>query len=85
MWASVSEQTSDNTLQNEEEKANLLQHVQILLPRQTAGMKGTQCVAGKSCTPTTLNTELPMVSVGEGSQPCLEDEDPVATSPTRGI
>lgn len=34
----------------------------------------------KGCTSTSLNTELPMVSVGEGFQPYLEDEDSVATS-----
>lgn len=47
MWVSLSEQTSDNTLQNKEGKANLLKQVQTLLPRQTAGMEGTQCVAEK--------------------------------------
>lgn len=47
MWVSLSEQTSDNTLKNKEGKANLLKQVQTLLPRQTAGMEGTQCVAEK--------------------------------------
>lgn len=38
--------------------------------------------ARKGCTPTSpeADTELPMVPVGEGSQPYLQDENSVGTS-----